>query len=128
MRHYANRPTCPLWPLHRGPNFTLRDHLALKHYQVPWPRGGRGRRLGHGETQEQDPEGFLLQPRWSDAGILSWLPSPLGWEQGPPQRRLWGRPVSNVWYSLKIFTLGGSTLLQAENMYNLFSLSIWLVI
>ena len=68
--------------------------------RVPWPRGGRGRRLGHGETQEQDPEGFLLQPRWSDAGILSWLLSPLGWEQGPPQRRLWGRPVSNVWYSL----------------------------
>ena len=25
IRHYANQPARPLWPLHRGPNFTLRD-------------------------------------------------------------------------------------------------------
>ena len=25
IRHYANQPARPLWPLRRGPNFTLRD-------------------------------------------------------------------------------------------------------
>ena len=25
IRHYANQTARPLWPLHRGPNFTLRD-------------------------------------------------------------------------------------------------------
>ena len=25
IRHYANQTACPLWPLRRGPNFTLRD-------------------------------------------------------------------------------------------------------
>ena len=25
IRHYANQPACPLWPLCRRPNFTMRD-------------------------------------------------------------------------------------------------------
>ena len=28
LRHYANQPTRPLWPLRRRPNFTLRDRVV----------------------------------------------------------------------------------------------------
>ena len=31
IRHYANQPARPLWPLRRGPNFTLRDRGVNAH-------------------------------------------------------------------------------------------------
>ena len=31
IRHYANQTTRPLWPLRRGPNFTLRDRGVNAH-------------------------------------------------------------------------------------------------
>ena len=31
IRHYANQIARPLWPLHRGPNFTLRERGVNAH-------------------------------------------------------------------------------------------------
>ena len=31
IRHYTNQTACPLWPLRRGPNFTLRDRGVNAH-------------------------------------------------------------------------------------------------